>query len=94
MTEPSEEKRRARLINAVLEQVDVDALIGQVELDELLAPIVDRLLRFRVGVAISGRTPGMSVLGINVVEKGARPAELPAPLSQWLTEHGVSDVSG
>jgi len=36
----------------------------------------------------------MSVLGIKVVEKGARPAELPAPLSQWLTEHGVSDVSG
>ena len=98
-----------------------------------------------VGVAISGRTPGMSVLGIKVVESegppvspghaairalvlpisigtvvgalsvvfdarqralhdwaaktavvydwGDRPAELPAPLSKWLTDHGVSDVT-
>lgn len=102
-------------------------------------------LYFWVGVAISGRTPGMSVLGIKVVERegppvrpshaairalvmpisiatvvgvlgivfdarqralhdvaaktavvydwGDRPAELPAPLSQWLTDHGVDDVS-
>ena len=101
-------------------------------------------LYFWFGVAISGRTPGMSVLGIKVVETegppvspghaairalvlpisiasvvgmlgvvfdarqralhdvaaktavvydwGDRPAELPAPLSKWLTEHGVSDV--
>jgi len=99
---------------------------------------------FWVGVAVSGRTPGMTVLGINVVDRegrpvtpsraavrafvlpisvvtvigifgvvfdvkqralhdiaaktavvydwGDRPAELPAPLSQWLTEHGVGDV--
>jgi hypothetical protein len=33
MTEQSEDKRRARLINAVLERVDVDVLIGQVELN-------------------------------------------------------------
>lgn len=97
-----------------------------------------------VGVAISGRTPGMGVVGIKVVGKegrpvspghaavraallpfsvasvvgvlgvvldakqrafhdlaaktavvydwGDRPAELPTPLSQWLVDHGVSDV--
>jgi uncharacterized RDD family membrane protein YckC len=102
------------------------------------------LVYFWVGVAVSGRTPGMSVLGIKVVEKdgmpvrprhaairalvlpisavtvvgllgvifdarqralhdvaaktavvydwGDRPAELPTPLSKWLTDHGVSDV--
>jgi uncharacterized RDD family membrane protein YckC len=96
-------------------------------------------LYFWAGVAISGRTPGMSVLGIKVVEKegtpvrprhaairalvmpisiatvvgdarqralhdvaaktavvydwGDRPAELPAPLSKWLTDHGVGDVT-
>lgn len=102
-------------------------------------------LYFWVGVAVSGRTPGMTVLGIKVVERegrpvspsqaairalvlpisaltvvgilgvvfgakqralhdvvaktavvydwGDRPAELPAPLSKWLTEHGVSDVT-
>ena len=102
-------------------------------------------LYFWVGVAISGRTPGMSVLGIKVVERegppvtprhsavralvlpisittvvgmlgvvfdrkqralhdvaaktavvydwGDRPAELPTPLSKWLTDHGVSDVT-
>ena len=101
---------------------------------------------FWFGVAISGRTVGMSVLGIKVVEKsgtpvtpghaavravvlpisiasvlgtlsvvfdpkqralhdwaaktavvydwGDRPAELPAPLSKWLTDHGVGDVEG
>jgi uncharacterized RDD family membrane protein YckC len=100
---------------------------------------------FWVGVAISGRTPGMSVLGIKVVDRegtpvtpghaairalflpisaitvvgvlgvvfdarqralhdvvaktavvydwGDRPAELPTPLSQWLTDHGVDDMS-
>ena len=100
---------------------------------------------FWVGVAISGRTPGMSVLGIKVVDRegtpvtpahaavralflpisaitvvgvlgvvfdarqralhdvvaktavvydwGDRPAELPAPLSKWLTDHGVDDMS-
>jgi len=99
-----------------------------------------------VGVAISGRTPGMSVVGIKVVGKegrpvspshaavralllpfsvasvvgvlgvvfdakqralhdlaaktavvydwGDRPAELPTPLSQWLTDHGVTGVGG
>jgi len=103
-------------------------------------------LYFWVGLAISGRTIGMSVLGIKVVEKsgapvspghaalravvlplsiasvlgilsvvfdpkqralhdwaaktavvydwGDRPAELPAPLSKWLTDHGVGDVEG
>ena len=102
-------------------------------------------LYFWAGVAISGRTPGMSILGIKVVEKegtpvrprhaairalvmpisiatvvgalgivfdrrqralhdvaaktavvydwGDRPAELPAPLSKWLTDHGVGDVT-
>ncbi len=102
-------------------------------------------LYFWVGVAISGRTPGMGVAGIKVVSAdgspvspghaalralvlpisavtvvgllgvvfdanqralhdlvaktavvydwGDRPAELPAPLSKWLTEHGVSDVT-
>ena len=102
-------------------------------------------LYFWVGVAISGRTPGMTVLGIKVVERegrpvsprkaairafvlpislftvvgiagvvfdarqralhdvaaktavvydwGDRPAELPAPLSKWLTDHGVSNVT-
>jgi uncharacterized RDD family membrane protein YckC len=97
-----------------------------------------------VGVAISGRTPGMSIVGIKVVGKegrpvspshaairavllplsvvtvvgvlgavfdarqrtlhdvaaktavvydwGDRPAELPAPLSQWLVDHGVDDA--
>ena len=50
MTEPSEDKRRARLINAVLERVDVDALIGQVELDELLARIDINQLLDRVDV--------------------------------------------
>jgi uncharacterized RDD family membrane protein YckC len=101
---------------------------------------------FWVGVAVSGRTPGMSVLGIKVVDGegtpvtpghaairafflpisavtvigvlgvifdarqralhdvvaktavvydwGDRPAELPTPLSQWLTDHGVNDMSG
>ena len=28
-----------------------------------------------------------------VYDWGDRPAELPAPLSQWLTDHGVDDVS-
>lgn len=28
-----------------------------------------------------------------VYDWGDRPAELPAPLSQWLTDHGVSDVT-
>ena len=50
MTEPSDERRRARLINAVLERVDVDALIGQVELDELLARIDINELLDRVDV--------------------------------------------
>lgn len=102
-------------------------------------------LYFWVGVALSGRTPGMTVLGIKVVERegtpvspshaairavvlpvslltvigllgvvfdarqralhdlaaktavvydwGDRPAELPTPLSQWLTEHGVNDIT-
>jgi len=102
-------------------------------------------LYFWVGVALSGRTPGMTVLGIKVVERegtpvspshaairalvlpvslltvigllgvvfdarqralhdvaaktavvydwGDRPAELPTPLSQWLTDHGVNDVT-
>jgi uncharacterized RDD family membrane protein YckC len=97
-----------------------------------------------VGVAISGRTPGMGIVGIKVVGKegrpvspshaavralllpfsvvsivgvlgvvldakqralhdlaaktavvydwGDRPAELPTPLSKWLTDHGVSDA--
>lgn len=101
-------------------------------------------LYFWVGVAVSGRTPGMTVLGIKVVDRdgtpvspshaalralllpvslftvvgvlgvvfdarqralhdvaartavvydwGDRPAELPAPLSRWLTDHGVGDV--
>jgi len=100
---------------------------------------------FWVGVAVSGRTPGMSVLGIKVVGKegtpvspghaairalvmpisaitlvgvlgivfdarqralhdfvaktavvydwGDRPAELPAPLTQWLADHGVDEVT-
>lgn len=103
-------------------------------------------LYFCVGVAVSGRTPGMTVLGIKVVNKegtpvspghaavralllpvslvtvvgllgvvldarqrafhdlaaktavvydwGDRPAELPAPLSRWLTDHGLGDVAG
>lgn len=98
-----------------------------------------------VGIAISGQTPGMGVVGIKVVGKegrpvsprhaavralvlpfsvvtvvgvlgvvfdakqralhdlaaktavvydwGDRPAELPTPLSRWLTDHGVSDVA-
>ena len=50
MTEPSEDKRRARLINAVLDRVDVDALIGQVELDDLLARIDVNQLLDRVDV--------------------------------------------
>jgi len=50
MTEPSDDKRRARLINAVLDRVDVDALIGQVELDELLARIDVNQLLDRVDV--------------------------------------------
>ena len=50
MTEQSEDKRRARLINAVLDRVDVDALIGQVELDELLARIDINELLDRVDV--------------------------------------------
>ena len=28
-----------------------------------------------------------------VYDWGDRPAELPAPLSKWLTDHGVSDVT-
>lgn len=45
MTERNEDKRRARLLNAVLERVDVDGLLDQVELDDLLARIdVNRLL--------------------------------------------------
>jgi uncharacterized RDD family membrane protein YckC len=28
-----------------------------------------------------------------VYDWGDRPAELPTPLSQWLTDHGVEDVS-
>ena len=50
MTEPSEDKRKARLINAVLDRVDVDALIGQVELDDLLARIDVNQLLDRVDV--------------------------------------------
>ena len=50
MTEQSEDKRRARLINAVLDRVDVDALIGQVQLDELLARIDINQLLDRVDV--------------------------------------------
>ena len=50
MTEQSEDKRRARLINAVLDRVDVDALIGQVELDDLLARIDVNQLLDRVDV--------------------------------------------
>ncbi len=50
MTEPSDEKRRARLINALLERVDVDALVGQVELDELLERIDINELLDRVDV--------------------------------------------
>jgi len=117
----------------------------QVGVVGLAAFSVWEFLYFWVGVAISGRTPGMSVLGIKVVERegrpvtpshaairalvlpisiatvvgmlgvvfdarqralhdvaaktavvydwGDRPAELPTPLSRWLTEHGVSDVT-
>ena len=50
MTEQSEERRRARLINAVLERVDVNGLIGQVELDDLLARIDVNQLLDRVDV--------------------------------------------
>ena len=29
-----------------------------------------------------------------VYDWGDRPAELPAPLSRWLTDHGVSNIEG
>jgi len=109
----------------------------------LLAYSVWLFLYFWVGLAITGRTLGMSVVGIRVVSKegrpvspgraavrvlvlpisittvvgvlgivfdrkqralhdlvartavvydwGDRPAELPAPLSKWLADHGVDD---
>jgi len=117
----------------------------QASLLGLLAYSVWLFLYFWVGLAITGRTLGMSVVGIRVVceegrpvspgraavrvlvlpisittvvgvlgivfdrkqralhdlvaktavvyDWGDRPAELPAPLSKWLSKHGVDDGS-
>ena len=37
----NDDKHRARLINAMLERVDVDALVGQVDLDVLRQELVE-----------------------------------------------------